>query len=85
MVKFMFITTLILPTLLQCIPAVFISATVFSVWYIRGNVGILSWPILKNHLSGVITVSEEEIISAMRTVSPHTNQDIIVNVLGAIL
>ena len=27
-----------------------------------------TWPILQTHLSGVITVTEEEVVSAMRTV-----------------
>ena len=31
------------------------------------------WPIIKKHVSGVITVTEEEVITAMRTVSDvHT-------------
>lgn len=40
-----------------------------SYGYIRVNVCDKPFPILKTHLSGVITVSEEEVIAAMRIVS----------------
>ena len=31
--------------------------------------GDLAWPVLQTHLTGVVTVSEEEIVAAMRLVS----------------
>ena len=34
----------------------------------RVNVGDLTWPVLQTHLSGVVTVSEEEIVAAMKLV-----------------
>ena len=32
------------------------------------SIGDLTWPVLKTHLTGVVTVSEEEIIAAMKLV-----------------
>ena len=43
------------------------------------------WPILKAHLSGVITVTEEEVIAAMRTVSLQSEAPYLIVVVCLLL
>ena len=40
----------------------------FLLFLCRMSIGDLTWPVLKTHLTGVVTVSEEEIIAAMKLV-----------------
>ena len=44
--------------------------------------GDLAWPVLQTHLSGVVTVSEEEIVAAMRLVSDCRTKFVVISLVS---